>query len=597
MKDTTDLIGRSFQLRNDYAATAGNRVRTRAIMNGGVEAVKALFGSHVTDPDLPWPNVMLSGMTRLAQKIGQPAAVRVPAPIDNDSESARKRAEKKEMIVESYDEDARLELQLPQLGRWLPGYGLGAWVIRAKMTPDGDPYPKAELRDPFDCYPSPWGPDQAPDELAIWRTITPEEAKRRWPDIAPLIDKKLKGANYERGWGGGVILGSGGRWENPQGRGMALVEFWDADGTHILLPDLDEHGKVDFVPNVLETGPAFVVPKRFAFDQLVGQYDHSVSLMIAMGKINVMSILAMQDAVFTETNVVGDKPLGGQYKKGRKAVNIFPPGTRVEKPQSNLPYQLFEQLNRIERQFRTVSSYPVQDDAQSPLNWATGSGLNELQTAVGNEVDEYHKVIRWALRDLDAKRLEFDERTSPNRRKPLIGYRRGAAFATTYVPARDINGNYRTKRTHGAMASWDDSAKIVGGLQLLSAEVIDTLTLQENLSGLDNLSVVNERIADKKASDALREALVFAAQNNDPRAIMALVEMLPDSEQKRIYQKFFTPAEPQMSPEEEAMAGVGAPDPMAELFGGGGAPDITTVLSRMGTQGTTQGGVQTVARV
>src|SRR5690606_37327315 len=92
------------------------------------------------------------------------------------------------------------------------------------------------------------------------------------------------------------------------------------------------------------------------------------------------------------------------------------------------------------------------------------------------------------------------------------------------------------------------------------------------------------------------EALMVAAQQGDPRAIMALIEMLPDDEQKRVFKKYFTPEEPQMSPEEAAMAGMGQPDPMAELFSGGGT-DITPVLSRLSAGGSPAGGVQAVARV
>ena len=41
-------------------------------------------------------------------------------------------------------------------------------------------------------------------------------------------------------------------------------------------------------------------------------------LMASMAKINVMSIIAMEDAVFTETNISGEME-SGQYRKGRFA--------------------------------------------------------------------------------------------------------------------------------------------------------------------------------------------------------------------------------------------------------------------------------------
>src|SRR5690606_31146532 len=116
------------------------------------------------------------------------------------------------------------------------------------------------------------------------------------------------------------------------------------------------------------------------------------------------------------------------YEKGRFKVNKFPPGTQIQKPQSNLPYQLFEVINRIERQFRLVAGYPVTDDAQSPMSFVTGQGLEELQASVANEVREYLKVVRWAMRDLDAKRLEWDDSVSPDRMKPMVGTLDGVPF-------------------------------------------------------------------------------------------------------------------------------------------------------------------------
>ena len=41
-----------------------------------------------------------------------------------------------------------------------------------------------------------------------------------------------------------------------------------------------------------------------------------------MAKVNIMSVIAMEDAVFTETNIVGEIE-SGQYRKGRNAINYF----------------------------------------------------------------------------------------------------------------------------------------------------------------------------------------------------------------------------------------------------------------------------------
>ena len=78
--------------------------------------------------------------------------------------------------------------------------------------------------------------------------------------------------------------------------------------------------------------------------------------------------------------------------------------------------------------------------------------------------------------------------------------------------------------------------------------------------------------------------------------MQALVELKqrPDSADA-ILAKFFTPQEPQPSPEEAAMMG------KAPVPGGGGelelgpGPTVQTVLSELEASGVTGGGVQTVA--
>ena len=334
---------------------------------------------------------------------------------------------------------------------------------------------------------------------------------------------------------------------------------------------------VDFVPNVLKSGPAFVCAKRYSFDQIQGQFDQVIGLMAAMAKINIMSVIAMEDAVFTETNVVGEIE-SGQYRKGRNAINYLSPGSQVIKPVNNLPYQLFESVSRIERHLRTVAGYPVSDDAISPNSFVTGRGLEELQAGIGAMVNEYHTVLTYALQEIDYKRLELDE-LGLNKRKPLTGTMNGAAFAESYSPSTDIGGNYLTKRKYGAMATFDEAGKVITGLQLLQAGIIDKQTMQREMDGLENLQDINERITRDKAESVMFDSLLARASQNDSKAMMALVDLYNSPRQMgTILKKFFTAEEPQMSQVEQVLAGQGtaapqgpppSPQDVMSLLGGG----------------------------
>jgi hypothetical protein len=334
---------------------------------------------------------------------------------------------------------------------------------------------------------------------------------------------------------------------------------------------------LDFVPNPLSSGPAFVVAKKFSFDQLEGQYDQIIGLMAAMAKMNVMSIIAMEDAVFTETNISGELE-SGQYRKGRFAVNYLAPGTQVSKPASNVPYQIFQQIDRIERQLRVGGAYPVTDDAQSPLSFATGRGLEELGASMSLMIREYHTVMADAIEQTDAKRLEWDNVMYGGKPKPLSGYMDNKFYAEKYDPEKDIGFNYKTRRVYGAMAGYDEPQKIVTGLQLLQAGIIDTQTLQENLDGLDNIVRVNERITREKADKVLFDTLLTLSQQGDQRATLAIVEIRKNpGDVENILDKFFTPQEPQMTEEEISFVGeqVG-PAPQ------GPPPGIAQMLAGMG---------------
>jgi hypothetical protein len=309
-----------------------------------------------------------------------------------------------------------------------------------------------------------------------------------------------------------------------------------------------------------------------------------IGLMAMMAKINIMSAIAMEDSVFTETNISGELE-SGQYRKGRFAINYLAPGTQVSKPQNNIPYQLFQQVDRLERQLRMVGGYPVTDDSQSPNSFVTGAGLNELNSTMSLMINEYREIIRHGLQKMDEKRLELDTLLAIQipelSKKPIQGFYGGTAFAENYSPLNDIGGDYRTRRIYGVMAGFDEPQKIVTGLQLLQAGVIDVETLQDNIDGLENIAKVQERIRKNKAENVLFESVLARSAEGDPAATMAVIAIYEyPAEMTEILRMFYTPQEPQMSPEEEAMIqqqqqeqamvaqGQEQPPSMAQAFGG-----------------------------
>ena len=569
------------QLHFDNQSAYSTRGRIRAIMNGGPDGLLALLGDQIKgfqDFQIPVPNLMMSGLEHLSQKIGRIPNLKVDVPNNKDSDRARAKADKIARIVTSYDDTQKLDLQMPQVGRWLPGYGFAVWVIREKMGADGIPYPCAELRDPYNCFPGYFGADQQPKEMAIVRRVPKTALTKAYPNSAEKINSKdfyqTNTLGVGNAYGSAYTDSYNGSWANSNGEGDLIAEYYNDEGTYIF--HMTSATILDFIPNPLDSGPAFVIAKKFAFDRLQGQYDQIIGLMASMAKINVMSIIAMEDAVFTETNISGEIE-SGQYRKGRFAVNYLAPGTQVSKPASNVPYQIFQQIDRIERQLRVGGSYPITDDSQSPLSFATGRGLEELGASMSLMIREYHTVMSDAIEMIDSKRLEWDEKMYGGKSKELSGYYNNQFFSEKYDPEKDIQGAYKTRRVYGAMAGYDEPQKIVTGLQLLQAGIIDTQTLQENLDGLDNLSSVNSRITKEKADKVLFDTLLAQAQQGDTKATMAVVQIRknPD-EMQNILDKFFTAEEPEIPVAEQELLGGGSLPPQ------GPPPGIAQLLQGIG---------------
>tara|TARA_R100000781_G_scaffold87029_4_gene53554 strand:- start:1122 stop:2873 length:1752 start_codon:yes stop_codon:yes gene_type:complete len=549
------------------------RDRIRSIMNGGTGGISALLGQEAKNynSDLPIPNLINSGLEHLAQKLGRMPDIKVDA--YSESDRAKDKANKLERIVTSYDSSAKMNMQMPQAARWLPGYGFAVWILRQKKGPDGNMYPHAELRDPYDCFPGYYGPDQDPKEMALMRLVPNAVIKQMYPAAKVIVDE---GGQFPSGYSKFKYTDAYQRsWDNQLADGTELVEYYNEEGTYVFLPDTKQI--LDFTPNPLKSGPRFVISKRFSFDRLSGQYDHVLGLMAAMAKINVLSIIAMEDSVFTETNIVGELE-SGNYKRGRFAVNYLTPGSQVSKPPNNIPYQLFQQIDRIERQLRVGSSYPVSDDAISPNSFVTGRGLQELLSSVDLNVKEYQLSLKTALEELDYKRLEMDESLNGNKKKPIAGYLNGTAYAEQYTPSVDIKKMYKTRRVYGVMAGFDEPTKIVSGLQLLQAGIIDKETLQENMDGLENVQKINDRILKDEAERTLFETLKVQASQGDPKATMALVQIYKDpNAMQSVLDKFYTASDPEVPSEEEALL---------EMMGAGGGqvpqpgptPDIRSLL-------------------
>ena len=598
-----EVVERIDDLRKAHAPFMRDRIRIRHIMNGGPAAIQALLGSKaaakLNQEDLPVVHLMDSGLTKLAQRLARPPDIKVDVTVEA-TKTDRKAAEKRERILVGLDYQTRLASTLEYAGRWLPGYAMQPWLIQDGVGRNGQHYAKAEIRNPFDCFPGQWGPDGQPEEIAFIRLASKRRLARQYPHYASELARIREGSNMSPlGYGGTGGIWAPGRmvWEGPSaGDSVLLAEYIDSSGTYLL--SLDHDIMIDFVPNPLESGPAFALARRPSFDVMKGQYDHYIGLMGMMAKLNVLAYIASEDAVFRETNIIGDM-IGQKYKRGRFSTNFFAPGTRIERPSSDIAFQTFTQIDRVERQLRIGMNYSVVEDSESPNSFATGRGLDKLTESGGLNTEEYQRQLGGALEIIDSKRLEWEENMYGMTLKKVSGNVRGFVVNEEYRPEKDIAGRYESRRVYGMMAGIDNPEVIVTGLQLMSADALDVETFQDNLFGLENKSEINARIRSKKGEDRMFDVLSQRAAEGDPRAEQAMVEIIKSPDDlEEILTELFIPDETEQPTGEDPAALAAA------LAGGPGGPGtdvvppepVSTALSRI-LGGQADQGVQTVGRL
>lgn len=581
-KTAEEVVKRVEYLRELNRPFLDDRGRIRAVMNGGQGAIDVLLqGLDKNEHSLPAANMIKSGIERFSEMIAPPPDLRVEPPQHTDATKPKEEAQKRERIVRNFDRLCRLERQLQQASLWLPGYGYFTWRLCEARDRNGYRYPKAELRDPFTTWLAEWGVDHEPRDVVYQRFYASDEDIRR---AYPRAQRR-----YVRGAGGALDLASAnygtvGGWDGSRG-GVEVLEYIDGWGVYLYSPAFE--GLLDAYPHPLNR-PPFVAPRRVTFDELKGQFTDMIGLASVGAKLTLLSQIVMEDAAFAPIVVTGR--MDGAFVKGRDAVNMMEGGD-AKYVYQNIPYQMFQEIDRIDRHFRTSSGYSQQADGESPIAWASEAGLERLGGSMDRQVDRYHLAQRMALIELDAMRLEWDERTYAGQRKTLDDSVRGGRYVETYDPA-EIDGRYGTERTYGLMASWDEARKLVGGLQLLAAGVIDLTTLQENLSGIDNIPRIEKRRNRDQAGRILFEHMGAAAQAQDPRALAAMLHVHKTGDLDDAIDEFFMqeeePVEPALPDE--------PPDLATALRLVSGGQGDGQVLSRLTGGGRVEGGAQTVQR-
>lgn len=379
------------------------------------------------------------------------------------------------------------------------------------------------------------------------------------------------------------------RWYEPC---CEVVRWHDRNDDAVIL--LDPEMVLHSLPNRMGKCMVRVVERPMLDDGTVtGQFDDVIWVQVARGLTQQYTFEALQRAV--EAPLAAPRDVDAVDIGSHSLITSDNPGA-IGIVNLNIPQGLFPESQILAQEQREGSRYPEGRSGSFDASIITGQGVQALMGTFDTQIQTYQRLDASALRDVIGLCFEMDEKFWPNTRKTINVEDNGSPRRVTYVPAKDINGNYLVNVSYGAIAGLDPNRGLVFVLQALAGGLISKSTARKSLP-VDMNPLAEERQIDLEQMDQSISAAIAMLPQTLPQMAMGGMDprelVLQFTKARELLGKGKSPAEAVMevfAPKEQPQA---APtDPMAALMQGGapGAPQTPGSSMLMTLAGMTGGG-------
>ena len=583
-RDTLRLYGKLVE--NGQERQARN-TQVAAARRGEVDRVlPGVFPSNWPRPVVA--NVLDTTARDLAEVVGRlPTIDCTTSALTTDK--SKRYAAKKTKIALYYVDHSRLRLQLYSGADWFFTYAAMPLVVE----PDFETQcPRFRIDSPVDAY---W-------ETDLYGTV--KVYAKSWGDKVGSLKHKFPELAAEIG----RVPSTGGQCSDEQV--LDVVKLYVKDQIILFLPE--RQGLVLRRARHRLGRPPVVIAERPKWDEHSrGQFDDVMWVWLARARMAAYGLEAADKAVRAPLAVPDDVT---QIAFGSDAIIRTNSPEKVRRVSLELPQSSLVEGQVLDQEIANGTRYPKARTGDIDASIITGRGVDALTSIYSTQIATAQDIIGDCLRRAFQMAFEIDQLYWPELKKTVNGTANGAPFTETYVPAKDIAGDYTISITYGFASGMDPNRLIVFLLQLQAAQAIDRDTLQRQLPFEVDIDQLQRRIDIEQIEDALKQGL-FALLVNAPAnpamgpqaaldALMKAAKVVKAREggtpiTQALLDAFTPEPQPQaQSPADQMMqqimasggpggpGGGGAPagDQYAQL-GAGGSPDLAMVLA-----GLTQGG-------
>jgi len=430
------------------------------------------------------------------------------------SEAARKRADKRTMIVAGYRDQSRLQTHMFTGADRYITYGMVPFVVEIDYDRNT---PIIRVDDPYNSYPE---FDRFGRLLSYSKRYlkTIEDLCMEFPEHEAVIRGR-----YQQGG------------QNAQ---LELVRYHDKDQTVLFLPERKDYvlaktknpiGKIMVV--------CAVRPGIDSDENLRGQFDDVLWVQVARSRFATLSLEAAQKSVQAPFALPADVNV---LEIGPDATIRSANPEKIRRVDLNVPPGLFQESAALDQELRTGARYPEGRLGNQSGSIVTGRGVEALMGGFDTQVKTAQSVLAGAFRDVIDICFQIDEAIFGDVTKTVRGVDAGSPYEVTYTPKKDISGEHIVDVTYGLMAGLNPNQALVFGLQARGDQLISRDFLRRQMPWEVNVTMEEQKIEIEKLQDALIQAVAGYAQaipmlaqsGGDPSEVLSKVANIIDGRRK-----------------------------------------------------------------
>ena len=540
--DINELGVKVRKLRDRYHTRDSRWADLMAIRQGDIQQVfPGMFSEE-------YPKPMVANFIDVAAR--DVAEVIAPLPAfncdttDSISDAARKRADKRTMIVAGYRDSCNLQTMMYSGADRYLTFGMLAFIIEPDYENNR---PIIRIDNPINSYPE---FDRFGKLISYTKRYqkSVRELCNDFPELQSQILTKYENRNSERT--------------------LEVFRYQDKKELVLFVPER-ANLVLERAANLLDELPIALAirPGVDSDENQRGQFDDIMWVQVARARMATFQLEAAQKSVQAPFALPSDV----------NVIEIGPDATirstnpeKIRRVALDIPAGIFQETGALDQELRVGSRYPQGRLGQQSGSIVTGRGVEALMGGFDTQVKTAQAVFAETFRHVMALCFKMDEKLFGDVKKEVRGVTAGAPYEISYVPSKDIAGDYWVDVSYGMMAGLDPNRALVFGLQARGDKLISRDFLRRQMPWDMNVTQEEEKVEVEELRDSLMQAMAsyaqalpaMAAQGQDPTKILTAMAAVIKGRQtgdniEDLVVAAFAP--PPISPEEAAAGEPPAP--------------------------------------